>query len=358
MTAASEAMAAAIAEVARSAAQAAQETQTVKRDLNDSVNAVTQAAATMDGIASAFAALTEKVQVLDKASEQIAAILKTIEQIASQTNMLALNATIEAARAGEAGKGFSVVAGEVKGLAKQTSSATEEIRQRITALQQGMSDMAASMSDGAARVSQGSGAIHRIGDGIQSVNQRVDVVADHMLTVSAAAEKQTRVTGEVATNIAAMGPMTQRMRQSLNLLTTNIEKSGVFLQKALAELIRNPDAATLVQIAKSDHASFKKRVIDTLVGQGDAKSADLPDHHGCRLGKWYDSITDDRIRALPAFHRLEEPHKRVHEHGKRALEHFAKNDFAAALAEARKLNDASLAVIAGLDELYGRITEG
>lgn len=357
MATASEDMSSSIDEIARSAAQVAQESRTVKQELANNINAVNQASGTMEGISFAFGALTEKVGVLSNASEKIGAILKTIEQIAGQTNLLALNATIEAARAGDAGKGFAIVASEVKNLAKQTSSAAEDIRKRITALQEGMSDMLSSMTEGSARVSQGAEVIKTVGEGIRVVNSRVEAVTQSIETISTTVEGQSKVTGDVADNIAAVVPVAQRMLKSMDLLTGTVEKSGAYFQETLAGLVKNPNAATLVLVAKSDHASFKKRVFDTLVGHGKTKSSDLPDHHGCRLGKWYDAIKDERIRSMPTFLKLQDPHQRVHQHGKTALELFAQGDFPSALEEAKKLDAVSQEVIAALDELHREISK-
>ncbi|MCA9048612.1 MAG: hypothetical protein KDA89_07775, partial [Planctomycetaceae bacterium] len=100
--------------------------------------------------------------------------------IAEQTNLLALNATIEAARAGEAGKGFAVVANEVKELAKQTSSATEDIIGHIETIQ--------------ADTQQAVSAIRRVTEIIREISESQNAIAS-------AVEEQSAMTGEISRNI-------------------------------------------------------------------------------------------------------------------------------------------------------------
>jgi len=122
---------------------------TASRDLSQLAGAIEELARSSDDIgrqvqgaddltdkAGESAALAGRsVEGLKKSSTEIGHVVSLISTVARQTNLLALNATIEAARAGEAGRGFAVVAAEVKTLARETQQATEEISQKIDALQ-------------------------------------------------------------------------------------------------------------------------------------------------------------------------------------------------------------------------------
>ena len=120
------------------------------------------------------------IKELGDSSVEIGKVIKVITSIAQQTNLLALNATIEAARAGEAGKGFAVVANEVKELAKQTAQATEDISQKIGAIQTGSK-----------------GAVEAIGE----VGTIIGQINDISNTISAAVEEQTATTNEISRNV-------------------------------------------------------------------------------------------------------------------------------------------------------------
>ena len=131
------------------------------------------------------------VDGLKNSSTQISHVLSLISAVARQTNLLALNATIEAARAGEAGRGFAVVAAEVKKLSQETQSATEEIAQRIDALQ---SDAAACFK------------------AVQQITDVIKVLRPLFAEVAVAVQQQ----GNATTNVARGATETLRFANSVS----------------------------------------------------------------------------------------------------------------------------------------------
>jgi len=169
-----EQMTSCIREIAKNADQAASVAQKAARLAEDS-----------DG----------KIAQLGQAADQIGKVVEVIQDIAEQTNLLALNATIEAARAGDAGKGFAVVANEVKELAKQTTEATEDIRNRVQAIQ-----------------GSTGGAVKSIGE----IRVAIQSVSDVSQSIASAVEQQSVTTNEIANNIAQTASASEFVSQNVH----------------------------------------------------------------------------------------------------------------------------------------------
>ncbi len=132
---------------------------------------------------------------LGTAVDKIGKVTETITDISDQTNLLSLNATIEAARAGEAGKGFAVVANEIKELAKQTASATLEIKTLIEAVQN---------------------TTGKTGDDITRISEVISGVNETVGSIAVAVEEQTATTSEIATNITQTSESIRIVNETVN----------------------------------------------------------------------------------------------------------------------------------------------
>jgi methyl-accepting chemotaxis protein len=194
---AAEELASAIAEVARQA---------------DDASSVTREAARQTILAS------DQVENLNGISTRIDQIVGLIRSIADQTNLLALNATIEAARAGEAGRGFAVVAAEVKGLAQQTSNATEDIGRQIA-------EMRAALGESV--------------ESIRRVSAQVPLIEQGSAAISAAMMQQRSTTETISKEISDAARMTAAIEDATgSVLTsaTTAAQSAKAVLEAIGEL--------------------------------------------------------------------------------------------------------------------------
>jgi methyl-accepting chemotaxis protein len=149
-------------------------------EIQSHTNNVSRASQTAGGIAeSGRQAISESdaaMHEIETSSERISDAISVIQALADQTNLLALNATIEAARAGEAGRGFSIVANEVKDLAKKSNESAEEISRLI--------------EDSKSTIVRGVEACHRTGEQFKLICDAVQSVQDQMQQILSTTDSQ------------------------------------------------------------------------------------------------------------------------------------------------------------------------
>lgn len=143
---------------------------------------------------------------LSTASESIGNVVELIQNIAAQINLLALNATIESARAGEAGKGFAVVAGEVKNLAHQAQSATEDIEKEIANIQETSKTVI---------------------DVIESIKQAVIGQSQLSEAINSTVCQQVEATAEITERMRFASDRTSQMRDDLRVVSESTEHASV-----------------------------------------------------------------------------------------------------------------------------------
>jgi methyl-accepting chemotaxis protein len=195
---------------AANAAEAATLVASVTLQVTDSNTALTQMVASMAAI--------------KESSSKVAKIIKTIDEIAFQTNILALNAAVEAARAGEAGMGFAVVADEVRNLAQRSAQAAK--------------DTAGLIEESIVRSQEGAGNVEEVATAIGAITGSVAKVKGIVDQVREASQQQTQGIDQVSQAIAQMEKVTQTTAATSEESAAASEELNAQAETTMAEVAR------------------------------------------------------------------------------------------------------------------------
>ncbi len=224
----------------------------------------TETRATADRGAEQMQAMETSMTAIHHASNEVTKILKTIDEIAFQTNILALNAAIEAARAGEAGLGFAVVADEVRGLAQRSAQAARDTAARIE-------DSVAKSHEGVRISSEAKTSFDAIRQQVRQLDELIGEIAtssaeqsDGIAQVNIAIAQMDKVTQGNAANAEQTAAAAEQLNAQAAVLhdaITELEQRVGFTHRATAHTATAPQPPSPVAAAPARKQSSRTRTI-------------------------------------------------------------------------------------------------
>ncbi|WP_163969588.1 methyl-accepting chemotaxis protein [Oceanobacillus halotolerans] len=208
--------------------QASSEVMGMTKDGSELMQASSKQMAKIDEIVQSA---VQKVEGLDKQSQEISKLVNVIHDIAEQTNLLALNAAIEAARAGDHGKGFAVVADEVRKLAEQVSDSVNDITSIVSTIQNESSVVVDSLQDSYKEVELGTEQIEHSTKTFTGINHAITEMATNIKEVSNNLSAITNDSNKMSASIEDIASISQEAAAGIEQTSASSQQTNSSMEE-------------------------------------------------------------------------------------------------------------------------------
>jgi uncharacterized protein YoxC len=299
--------------------------------------------------------IDEVSRAIARMEEVGAGISAAVEEQTAATSEIARNVSITAERAGDVNRLMESVAGSVR-RADEVAHAVNESAERMNESMGSMRKLLVKAVRTSSKIADRRTGRRRAAmiDGEVQMGARVEKVVLYDLSENGALAASnapctpgTRVTLVIASEGIRLDAETVACIGGFH----HLHFMGNSLPTAKVDYLAKVSIGRLIETVKNDHRVFVSRIADTVAGKIRLDPADLSTHHTCRLGHWYDSVTDEMMMALPAFHNLLGPHRQVHVKGHDVLSSLIEGRETEVQARMAELERVSLQVIDHLDRL-------
>ena len=355
---ATEEMSSTAKEIAKNAQAAAGEASDTVKKTKEGSAALEELISRMEQVEQAVKTMGESINQFVMRTQKIVELTDKVKEIAAQTNLLSLNAAIEAARAGEHGRGFAVVADEVRTLAEKSAQAAKEIEQVTQDIGGQSKEVEMKVKEGLSHLKNSQESLDVVTNVVSIADKAATQTSEQVTYIATAAEEQSQVAAEMANTLSNLTNGMEDIQKTFDSIGSAFDKIIKEQANSIKTFSEWKFDCMLLNIVKSDHLLWVTRALEVLTNKNTSlSSAELTDHHQCRLGKWYDGVGREKYESYEEFALLGQIHPKVHDTGKALVDAVNAKDMDKANNLASRLIDYKSQVIKTLDALSKKIKE-